>query len=68
MLGIRGCTCVSIVTGHFFGIVIAATSLLTGFLGSTFYHAGDVPRGYLAPLLGQVGTYGWRQSSEEMTY
>lgn len=56
MLGMRGYTCVAIVTGHFFGIVIAAASLLTGFLGTTFYHAGDVPRGYLALLLGQVGT------------
>lgn len=56
MLGMRGCTCVAIVTGHFFGIVIAAASLLTGILGTTIYHAGDVPRGYLALLLGQVGT------------
>lgn len=56
MLGMRGCTCVAIVTGHFFGIVIAAASLLTGFLRTTFYHAGDVPRVYLTPLLEQMGT------------
>lgn len=52
----RGCTCVAIVTGLFFGIVIAAASLLAGFLGTTFYHAWDVPRGYPTSLLGQMGT------------
>lgn len=52
----RDCTCVAIVTGHFSGVVIAAASLLTGFLGTTIDHAGDVPRGYLTLLLGQMGT------------
>jgi hypothetical protein len=56
VLGIRGYTCVAIVTGLFFGTVIAAASLLTGFLGTSIYHAWDVPGGYLAPLLGQMGT------------
>lgn len=32
MLGVESCTCVAIVTGNFSGIVIAAASLLTGFL------------------------------------
>lgn len=56
MLGMGSYTCVAIVTGLFFGTVIAAASLLTGFLRTSFYHAWDVPGGYLALLLGQMGT------------
>lgn len=55
-LGMGSYTCVAIVTGLFFGTVIAAASLLTGFLRTSFYHAWDVPGGYLALLLGQMGT------------
>lgn len=32
MLGVESGTCVAIVTGNFSGVVIAAASLLTGFL------------------------------------
>lgn len=53
MLGVESCTCVAIVTGNFSGIVIAAASLLTGFLGRSSHYAGDVPRGHLALLRSQ---------------
>lgn len=55
-LGLEAGTCVAIVTRNLSAGVVTAASLLTGFLGTSSHYAGDVPRGHLALLLGQVGT------------